>query len=491
MDALARCMSRAGNENAKATFRWALKCGTRDDLDLGFTARRMVQAVWYRSWLAISPSSKFDLLCELLSSSTLDDLSISEYGDPADVLPHDHVTLHRDKFSKAELSSCANNLIAALGRGGNARERASRRLRWMLDTGLLNDSDRAKMAVVLWDPQYSDEHGLPKETTLYDFVQLSMPAPQLGMAVRAFRKKWIGATIPEADYEEVESTVAEVSAAWREDLHWHRSIALSPEEELWFWNLVNRWLGASPYRQRFTWGRDTERESRVIDGIAALVARREVPRRILGKLYSKLETLSKPRQWVMTPIFHGNEYRLIAAAAGLRSRRSRRAETLLRMGIWADDEKIQDSALHGLSWWIGEASAPATRLRRPSLRCIEDVGILLASQHEKGAIGAMRAAIALLKGQFDRDIRVIVPLAVEALQEWWPALEYDRADVGGTTWDQTVVGLRRSCVGLAYALHSGGHSAQEVVMRWLDVSKEDPMAEVRYAAEGLEGFGLS
>ena len=489
IDALSRCMPRAGDEKAKANFRWAVEYSGRYGHHAGHNMRKMVRALWRESWRSISPASRFDLLFDLLSSSTLDTLAISDFGDPADVLTEHDLPLRRGERRAAEWSSCVAGLINALGRGDGAREHAARRLRWMLDAGLLTEFEKAEMAKGLWSPQFLDDYGMPTTTTLFDFAQLSMPEPQPGMAIRAFRKKWIGAEVAEGDHGAVESAVAEVSAAWRKDLRCHRPFELLPEEEQWFWKLVERWLCADARRRSFTWGPDAQRESRVISGIAALVARREVPRRILGRLYLKVEILSKPRQWAMMPMFHGNEYRLIAAAAGQHSRRSRRAETLLRMGMLADDEKIQKSALYGLGWWIEEASAPGTRLRRPSLRCVEDMGVLVASQHEKGGTAAMEAAIAVLKGQSNRDIGVIVPLAVEGLQKWRSALAYNRPDVGGTTWDKTVVGRRRSCVRLAYALHSGGHSTQEIVKRWLDAGKEDPMAEVRYAAEGLEDFG--
>ena len=489
IDALSRCMPRAGDERAKANFRWAVEYSGRYGHQAGHNVRRMARALWQESWRSTSPASRFDLLFDLLSSSTLDTLAISDFGDPADVLTEHDLPLRRGERRAAEWSSCVAGLVDALGRGDGARERAARRLRWMLDAGLLTEFEKAEMAKGLWSPQFLDDYGMPTTTTLFDFAQLSMPEPQPGMAIRAFRKKWIGAEVAEGDHGAVESVVAEVSAAWRKDLRCHRPFELLPEEEQWFWKLVERWLCADARRRSFTWGPDAQRESRVISGIAALVARREVPRRILGRLYLKVEILSKPRQWAMMPMFHGNEYRLIAAAAGQHSRRSRRAETLLRMGMLADDEKIQKSALYGLAWWIEEASAPGTRLRRPSLRCVEDMGVLVASQHEKGGTAAMEAAIAVLKGQSNRDVGVIVPLAVEGLQKWRSALAYSRPDVGGTTWDKTVVGRRRSCVRLAYALHSGGHSTQEIVKRWLDAGKEDPMAEVRYAAEGLEDFG--
>ena len=490
LDALSRCMSRAGDQKAKDTFRWALKYSEKHGHQAGHGVRRMVGALWRASWRSTSPASRLDLLMELLSSSTLEDLAISGFGDPADVLTEHHMTVRRDRDRNSEWTSCVAGLVGALERGEASRERAARRLRWMLDAGLLLEHEKVEMAASLWKPEFLDEYGMPKATTLFDFVHLSMPEPQPGTATRAFRKKWIGAEIAKDDHAALESNVAEVSAAWRMDLPWHHPVELLPGEEQWFWDLVDRWLGASVRRQRFTWGRDTERERRAIDGVAALVARREVPRRIRGKLYKKLEVLSKPRQWVMMPIFHGNEYRLIAAAAGLRSKGSRRAETLLRMGMFADDEKIQSSALHGLSWWIEEASRPETRLRRPSLRCVEDLGLLLASQHEKGASGAMHAATALLQGQSNRDLSVVTPLAIEGLEKWWPVLAYERPDVGGTTWDKTVVALRRSCVTLAYALGRSGHPTQGIVERWLDASKEDPMAEVRYAAESLGDSGL-
>ena len=450
----------------------------------------MVRALWQESWRSISPVSRRESVIELLSSSTLDKLPVSDYGDAADVLTEHDLTPQRGEDQDTEWSTCIAGLVDALRREGGARERGARRLRWMLDAGLLKGTEKAEMAAALWDSQFLDEHGMPMATTLFDFVHLSMPVPKEGMAVRAFHKKWIGNEIPADDSGAVEAALAEVSAAWRRDLRWHRPIELSPPEEQWFWNLVDRWLQASARRQSFTWGRDTQRESRAIAGIAALVSRREVPRRVLGKFYSKLEILCSPRQWAMTPIFHGNEYRLIAAGAGLRSRRSRRAEILLRTGMLADEEQVQNSALYGLAWWIEEATAPGTRLRPPSRGCIEDLGVLLASRRKLGVEAAVHGAVAVMKCGSERNIRIIAPLAVEGLQKWWPALDYGRTDVGGTDWDKTVVRFRRACVRLALALHNGGYGGDDIVRRWLDAGKEDPMAEVRYAAQGFEDFGL-
>ena len=330
---------------------------------------------------------------------------------------------------------------------------------------------------------------MPTATTLFDFVHLSMPESQPGMAVRAFRKKWIGAKIAQADYGEVESTIAEVSAAWRMDLPWHRPLSCYQKRSSgsgisFIGGLVRVCVGSA------------------LPGVATLSAKavplpdrcsrcparntKANPWKALYEVGSSVQTETMGHDadisWQRVSVdcrSRGSTFKAISSGGDSSS-----------SGMAADDEGIQSSALHGLAWWIAEASKSDTRLRPPSLRCVEDLGVLLASQREKGATGAMQATIAVLEGQSSRDLRVVVPLAVEGLEKWWPVLAYNRPDVGGTAWDETVVELRRSCVGLAHALCTGGHSTQGVVTRWLDAGKEDPMAEIRYAAKGPVDFGL-
>ncbi len=225
------------------------------------------------------------------------------------------------------------------------------------------------------------------------------------------------------------------------------------------------------------------RESRVFDGLARVVVEKAVPENIQTVLDQKIEDWAGARTWAMSEVFHGNEYRLIAAAGGRTSKGRTRAEDLVRMGMRSDDERIRESALDGLVWWIEKEASSHNTFRGPTLECIRDVGMAVASQRRETARGAMAAAIAVLKRGGVSQIDSIEPFAVEGLDKWWKALRYDRADTAGTDWDKTVVELRRMCVGLAHAMRVHGRTEHSIVQRWIKAAETDPMAEVRYAVD--------
>ena len=487
--ALARCISRAREDCARSAFLWAVRYGTSEHFRVDYSLWDSVQMLWERAWQAIRPGDRIGLLIEIMSSSTLDDLSVSSYGDPAVVVTRYAATLRREKLDDARWAECVEGLLRALRKGGNARERAASRIQWLLEANLVTEGQRINIADALWDERFRDEHALPGHTGLLDFVHLSMPEPEDGLAEATFRAKWIGHEIDSSNLSAVESTLAEVAAAWRTDIPWHRPIKLGRREQKWFWELVQVWLEAGTSRTRFVWGRDSVSEERVVSGVAATIARRSVPAPIRENLDRKLEILSRPRDGVIAPLFYGSEYGLIAAAAGLRSGRPPRAETLLRMGLMADEEEVRNSALHGLRWWVVETAREETRLRPPSRACIQDFAILLGSGREKGVEATIAVAIELLKTQPGKTIVDVAPMAAEGLAKWRSVLSYERPDVGGTEWHKTVVSRRVWCVKLARIMQKHGLT-EAVIGQWIEAGEADPMAEVRYAAQGFEPHGL-
>ena len=482
VEALAWCVPRAGNEKAEELFRWALAYGNRKRARRHRSLWRSVQRLWRESWLAMTPQRRQEMMVEVLSSSTLEHLPLQDYGDPAEVALYADIPVGPDRGNNRAWSNCAGSVAEALRLGGEARRRAAIRLLAMVIRRVVPSTARVELGQALWRGTALDGSDMPDEITLADWKVLDLPEPEAGAADLCFRRKWIQRDINDGPNATLEATLAEVCNAWRTDLPWHRAIALSPEEQDWLWNFVHRWLSTRD-RSRFGMDNPDPREIELIDGLAAIVSRREVPQHIVSALYGKIEKLKIPRQMLMSDSFHGNEYRLIAAAAGLRTEESRRAEMLVRMGILSDEERVRESALDGLHWWLVEIEKPSVSIRAPSLSCVLDIGMTLGSQREGGIKGAVKGVIAVLNGSSEEYRKAVVPLAKEGLCRWWPVLQYGRADVGGTDWDKTVVQRRVWCVRLARAMERSGHGDPDIVRKWLDAAKKDPMASVRYAAE--------
>ena len=126
IEALARCISRACADKAISVFRWAVQYGSSVHFRANYSLWRSVETLWRRAWQAIPPRDRHGLLMELLSSSTLDGLSVSEYGDPSEVVTLHDATLSQEERHDARWSDCVQSLIEALRSGGNAREKAAK-----------------------------------------------------------------------------------------------------------------------------------------------------------------------------------------------------------------------------------------------------------------------------------------------------------------------------------------------------------------------------
>ena len=486
LEALAWCVPRANSGKAEELFRWALAYGNRkrasSDYPMWKSVWKSVRLLWKLSWTAMTPQRRREMLIEVLSSPVLEHLPLWQYGDPAEVAFNADITIDSEGGDDQAWEACAHSVADALRLGEDARKRATRRLLGMVIHGVVPDRERVELGRALWHGTALDGEAMPEETTLSDWIVRGLPEPEKGVADRCFRRKWVRRTLMDNEDTTSEATLAEVCNAWRTDVAWYRAITLSSEEQKWLWDAIHQWL-TTPMPLRLSVTLTDDDRWHLINGLAAIVSRREVPPHVVTGLYDRIEELKIPRRTVMSDQFSGSEYRLVAAAAGLGAEGANRAEMLVRMGILSDDKRVRDSALDGLRWWLGEMEKPGVGIRAPSLSCVLDVGMALASQRESAMEGAASGVIAVLNGSSDDYRDKILPLAKEGLHRWWPVLQYDRADVGGTDWDKTVVQRRVWCVRLARAMERAGHGDSDKVKKWLDAAENDPMASVRFAAE--------
>ena len=482
IEALARVVSRASSEKAEELWRWAMAYGDRKHGAADFGLWESVPRLWQQSWKAIIPSRRRQLALEIVSSPTLEHPPKQHYGDPAEVLEYANPAIRREDYGDSEWTNCVKLLTAALYRGGESRKRACGRLHWLSTNGLLTDVESLSLGQALWHTRLGD-HGMPMDTGMHDWLLLDMPEPETGLSEQTFRNKWILRDGQNSGEESVAETLAEVCNAWRTDVRWHKAIVMSAKEQESIWDKVHNWLKTRSPWWNYSIGHDNIVEWRLIAGLASVISKNGIPERLLPALHARLEILATPRKWRWSPLFVGNEYMLIAAAAGLRTGHGKRARVLMRTGMRSDNERVRNSALDGLSWWLTEAARSDTTIRPPSVTCVKEVGIILASRTPAGMELATKVAIAAMKSGRKKHRQAIEPLAKEGLQKWWEALQYGQADMRGTDWDKEIVNRRGWCVRLARTMEEAGHGDSDVVKKWLDDAKKDPMSPVRYEAE--------
>ena len=482
VEALARLVSRAHPRKGKKLWKWAIRYRGRKHGGVDLRLWKSVENLRKASWDAITSSDRPALFLETVSSPLLEHPPIEDHADPTDILKHDEPSVRTGGYGEGAWAKCVVSLMNALYRGGEVRKRACVRLRWLFTNGLLTDVENLDLSRALWPARVSG-HGLPTDTGMHDWMLLDMPEPSPGLAANIFRKKWVLRDIQDDGLRLLAKTLAEVCNACRADVPGHKPLVLSKTEQNFIWDKVDTWLQTRSPSKNYRFGCDDVVERDLITGLAAIIARQGTPRRHMSELYKKVKTLAAPRISTSTQLFFGNEYMLIAAAAGLRTRRAKCAEVLMRTAVRSDDERVRNSALRGLRWWLIEAAKSGTAIRPPSVTCVQEIGIILASRTQAGMEDAMAVAIAAMKSRSEKHIDAVVPLAKEGLRKWWDALQYGRTDIRGTDWDKKIVNRRAWCVRLARALEESGHGDPDMVKECLDAARNDPMVEVRYAAE--------
>lgn len=261
--ALAYAASRVDDTRATESLRWSLRYGDRRHGPADYDLWKSVRLLWQRSWRSMSPEAKRAVALDVVASSLLDQIRIEDYGDPAEVVDYSILKGLRKRTNTSEWAQCVKALVAGLLTGGSARKRAARRMWNVAAAGLLTRTEQRAVGRAIWDGRFVDDLGMPGDTTLFDYVYLSLPEPREGVAVRGFRGKWLNGRRDKENREFTEGSIAEISHAWCTAFAWQRRVELSDEEEQFFWHLVKRWLSMADARSSYTFGGDNEREPSV------------------------------------------------------------------------------------------------------------------------------------------------------------------------------------------------------------------------------------
>ena len=126
----------------------------------------------------------------------LDDFTVQlaeRYPDSGELVSRDSEAGLPDRSNDNETAwiDVVDLLARALRRGGEARKRAAIRLASIAGKELLNEAETAEVADALWTAEYVPVDGIPTGTSLFDFEFLDLPEPEIGLADRLFRRRWL------------------------------------------------------------------------------------------------------------------------------------------------------------------------------------------------------------------------------------------------------------------------------------------------------------
>ena len=475
IEIMSRCVVRHGAASASETFQWALQYRRpRRWVDNQFWSA--VTRLRRHSWGAMNLESRASAVFEILCAPIPDDAATTD-RDPGELLFDALPKIERNQADETTWASCIRGISSALRGNRDARHFAFIRLNWLVQARLLVEAEEREMGRSLWGTAYRDSDGLPRIKHVEDWVYMSLPEPESGIASERFRATWIGR---EVDETAGSRTILNVAAAWNPDHLGERAIHLSQEEEEWFWKLVEGWLRYESGR-RSLFGSPSDA---AVPFLVDLLTHRPAPSSVLSRLEEAVTTV--PDRRLPTAVQLGspeNQYLMTAASAALGGSDPSEGEHRIRLGARSADVRVCLAAWNGFRWWIKRSAPGGTvQITRPSEEAVRDVGVAISTTQQGGLIGALQTASTILESPNPEVVEAIRPFIMRGMDRLRHELAYARATANRQAPEEVALG-RHWCVWLAWLLTDAGHGDNEVVKSWIKTGDDDPLYIVRSVRE--------
>jgi hypothetical protein len=164
----------------------------------------------------------------------------------------------------------------------------------------------------------------------------------------------------------------------------------------------------------------------------------------------------------------------------------------LRRSLATQDEKRQRAALRGIMTWLRNQvgfsiAIRGYRLPRFPEDLLQELGSRVANRRQPGLQLSLEAAISVLRRFPERANRRFIQSLTLGLDYLLEETQYrvDDLPISPIPAANTPA-YRRLAAQLAGLLARHPRGRSEVVERWLEVAREDPLPEVRHAVDGGE-----
>ena len=476
MEVLSRLVVRLEPERVEEIFNEALNYYRNDHIARDVWLADPVRNLLTRSWQAIPEDRRTVRVLDLLSAPIvgMDNFTVpdSHYPDPGVLLHDDLLRPIRNGDNEDRWQEIVRFLVRGLRTGGEARKRASLRIAPLVSWERLTETESSQVAQALWSEKYTDPNDLPGETLLFDWGILLLPEPELGLAERRFRRKWLAAgSEPQENGSRLDDILWQVGISISGLRKHGRSLDLSEDERSYLIEIVKQWSDSPVPRHVFPPMERQLREPihRALVGLHTVISETKIPEQIGEKLYTKVQALNES----VIPSF--------GLTAGLVEALPARFDEIalsMRMGLVSDNVELAENATSGLHYWLTVSSDKNSRLRPPPDDLVREIGVIIATRRKASLGQALRTA----KWIFDEGSlpqkNAVCQLALQGLGYLFEELKYDR---NHDQEDNTVPLLRWRSVQLALSMAKCGFEKAPAVVRWLEIVEKDPLPEVRHA----------
>lgn len=477
MEVLSRLVLRLDPDMVESIFAKALEYYRNQQVAQYLQMAAPVRDLLERSWETLLEDRRIARVLDLLNAPIIgmDNFtakSAAHYRDPSEFLQDDKLfSPPRTADNDRRWQEVVSLLVRGLHAGGEARKRASLRIVLVELEKQLTEAELSQVAQALWSEKYTGPDELPGETSLLDWAFLLLPEPELGLAEQRFRRKWLTASnAPQEDAPRHDDILWQVGKAISGLKNHQRSLELSEDERAYLIKVVEQWSD-TPVPSHFFGPIESQlREPtlRALSGLHTVISEIQIPVSIGEKLYGKTQDLNESG----IPGFG-----LIAGLVKSLPNRFDELALMMRMGLVADNVDLAEGAAKGLYHWLTTSVESDSQIQPPPDDLIQEIGVVIATRKKTVLAQALQIAKWVFDEGNDVQKETIRDLALQGLGSLVEELRYDREH----DLDFDVPRLRWGCAHLALAMDERGCGDDPAIARWLAISKEDPLPEVRHA----------
>lgn len=466
-------------------------------LDLGLESYRAVPKHYWlerpvgsllrRTWEALPRPERIERTFDLLAApiAGLEDFKTEALSpDPGRFLSKEDLPSSRTTDNEMRLKEIFDLLMRGLSGDDIARGRATLRLIWMVNSGLLTKKELSAVAGALWgnsDPVLGNSS---RSDSPLDWAYFVLPELEKGQAEKSFRQKWLTAdqSDRDADLAYTANMIDQVGAAVSALRISDKSLAFSAEEIRHITTQVEH-LADTFCSGTLSFNFNLSSQIR---HLGLLVSEISIPDDLADSLYQKAELLleapSYPENSFYTNLSDIRTAIGFGLIPGLVKALPSRTETMmdwLRIGLASDENARVSSTVSALSTWV---SASAHQKLPPiPAEFITGIGVIVASRRGVGLADALWCAVWIFDRGTPEHQNALGSLVLSGLRHLAGKLQYDY-----NQQDDDTPTLRLLCVQLAASMSRNGFADHATIRQWLDEGRKDPFPEVRRAAAKSE-----
>ncbi len=481
MEALSRLVLRLSAEMSEEVFKRALEYYRNESIYGDYWLRDPIKHLLTRSWEALPENRQIDLALDVLSSpiAGIDgfDPCDGSYPDPGELLNTNIPAPARTPELEWRWVEVIHLLLRGLRAHNGARGRAASRLVTLALWGCLTEPEKRLLAEALWAQQHTPQVGLPRDTSLFDWVFLLLPEPEPGLAEQRFRSKWLTPQLgaPGAGPVTIIKQIGHALSGLRE-----RNIpfSLNQAECEYLTEQVMQWT-KRPHLTNQSQILPHRGEVDAIRGLRIIVPHIDLATDDANRLFEKVILLNKTD----TPGFQ-----LFAGLAKALPQCLADFAMQMRVGLASDRGDLAEDAVLGLKAWL-EMSDRLPQVPPPPADLIREIGVMIATRRKGILFIALRVAQWIFVSGTLEQQKSIAQSVLSGLGYLVEELRYDRNH--GEDIDAEVPLLRWGCAHLALSMMTSPYGREAVVASWASVVQNDPLPEVRYAKAPVSGRARS